>query len=262
MRLTFAKYQGTGNDFIMIDDRDHSIEPKLDQELISRLCTRRIGIGADGLILLQSASKVDFHMKYFNKDGNEGSMCGNGARCIIAFAHDLGWTQTHFQFEATDGVHLATYHEEHITIQMINPYGYQEISPQEVWLYTGSPHFVSFQDKPVSELDVFELGRNIRYSEPFAEEGTNVNFVNAIDENTLMVRTYERGVEDETLSCGTGVTAAVYAYLLRNGWANNEMHVQTLGGKLSVQVEHPGTDAERVSLSGPALKVFEGSVNI
>ncbi len=262
MKLKFSKYHGTGNDFILVDDRDGNILSVLTQQVIAGLCRRHTGIGADGMILMRDSAGYDFSMKYYNSDGIEGTMCGNGGRCLVAFAQELGMTQSTYQFEAIDGPHQASLNDGIIELEMQKPFGYVEISPQEVWIQTGSPHFVSIQNVPVEEIDVYNLGRNIRTSESFAEEGTNVNFVNEIDERTLRVRTYERGVEDETLSCGTGAVAVVYTYLLKKGWPHHDMLVQTLGGDLKVIVEHPGEEQERVLLSGPAIKVFDGRISL
>jgi len=262
MELKFSKYHGTGNDFILVDDREGNTLSILTQEVIADLCRRHTGIGADGMILMRDSESCDFSMKYFNSDGIEGTMCGNGGRCLVAFAHALGIIQSRYQFEAIDGLHQASLKDGIIELEMQKPFGYRAISPQEDWIHTGSPHFVSIQNTPVEEIDVLNLGRNIRNSETFAEEGTNVNFVNEIDERTLKVRTYERGVEDETLSCGTGAVAVVYTYLLKKGWPHHEMLVQTSGGDLKVMVEHPGEEEERVLLSGPAVKVFDGSITL
>ncbi len=215
--MDFLKYQGTGNDFVMIDDRSRSF-PADNQALIEQLCHRRFGIGADGLILLQNDDGYDFRMVYFNADGAEGSMCGNGGRCIVRFAHDLGLFTDRTRFRAVDGEHLAEVRGDEIFLKMSDVSGIEDRGGVS-FLHTGSPHVVQF----VTDLDDADVvnvvadGRTLRYDSRFAPGGTNVNYVQVVDGNTLYVRTYERGVEDETFSCGTGVTAvALAAYAQHN----------------------------------------------
>lgn len=263
MNLTFYKYQATGNDFIMIDNRAGNPGLSFDQEKISFLCHRRFGIGADGLILLSPSDQYDFRMVYFNSDGRESTMCGNGGRSLVAFAWDLGIRRDEYSFDAVDGLHTATISDGIVSLEMIRPQGFRRISDSEVWLDTGSPHYVEFSEIPVNEQNVFQKGRTIRYSADYESiGGTNANFVNVISPDTLKVRTYERGVEDETYSCGTGVTACAYAHLLQSPNGLNEISVKTMGGDLSVRVENPGTEKERVFLQGPAKFVFQGEVEV
>lgn len=257
MSIEFYKYQGTGNDFVMIDDRNLTF-PQQNQQLIAHLCDRRFGIGADGLILLQNAAGYDFRMVYFNADGREGSMCGNGGRCAVRFAQFLGLFETNTFFIAVDGEHHATADEKVISLKMMNV---SDINQQKDFdfMNTGSPHYVTYVDD-IEKTEVFAEGRKIRYSEQFVG-GTNVNFVQQINENTLYVRTYERGVEDETYSCGTGVTACALSAHLRFN-LSSPVNIITKGGNLQVAFSK-SSDAnsfENIHLIGPAVQVFKGSV--
>lgn len=256
--MKFYKYQGAGNDFIMIDNRTEEFPVSL--SLVASLCDRKFGIGADGLILLQNHSDADFKMVYFNADGNESSMCGNGGRCIVAFAKDLQILSNNYtHFQAIDGLHAAKMEGAEIHLQMINV---EEIyySNDDMILNTGSPHYVKFISEGIQSYDVYNEGKAIRYSTSFVEEGINVNFVQ-IEGQNIIVRTYERGVENETLSCGTGVTAAAIATYIQHGFIPQK--VQTLGGDLKVHFEVPSKNKfENIWLVGPAKKVFEGTINI
>lgn len=261
MTINFSKYQGTGNDFVMIDDREGTF-PHANQALVERLCHRRFGIGADGLILLQNDPDHDFRMVYFNADGAEGSMCGNGGRCIARFAHDLGLFESETRFRAVDGEHIAVVCEEDIFLQMSDVAGIGQRNGL-MFLDTGSPHVVRFVDN-LESLDVVAEGRAIRYDAIFPG-GTNVNFVQVLDENTLLVRTYERGVEDETYSCGTGVTAV--ALVAHQQLAMPDpVFIQTMGGNLRVSF-NPPTDGGNsyfinIYLIGPAQRVFAGTITV
>ena len=207
MKLEFFKYQGTGNDFIMIDNRQ-KIFSQEDTKLIGELCDRRFGIGADGLILIENHSGCDFKMIYFNSDGSQ-SLCGNGGRCAVAFAKYLGIIESKATFEAIDGLHYATIDEDYVKLQMHDVSSVKKIS-DDLFLDTGSPHHIKMTDS-LKSLDVKTEGAKIRYSDRYGESGTNVNFVSKDSTDTFSIRTYERGVEDETLSCGTGVTAVATA---------------------------------------------------
>ena len=263
MQISFFKYQGTGNDFVMIDNRSAGYEQQLGAADVARICRRRMGVGADGLILLSPSDKGDFRMIYYNADGNESSMCGNGGRCIVAFAHQLGITGERCVFDAVDGLHEAEYAVGgQVRLRMISPHGYCEIGPGAKWIDTGSPHYVAFSQQDLSGMDVFGLGRAIRYSPAFAPGGTNVNFVNVLNKGQIRVRTYERGVEDETLSCGTGVTACAYLYLQDMAPDLDAVSVQTEGGDLRVEVLNRSTSTEEVWLCGPAIRVFAGNIEI
>lgn len=258
--IPFYKYQGAGNDFIMIDQRERQWIKREDQALVEHLCHRRFGIGADGLILLQNHPNFDFEMIYFNADGREGSMCGNGGRCTVAFAQQLGVIGASCHFLAVDGPHDAIMNKaDWVELKMIDVTHVEE-GNNFYFLNTGSPHYVSFVEE-VDKIDVVQAGRAIRYNERFRTAGTNVNFTQITD-NGLHIATYERGVEDETLACGTGVTAAALAYHLKKGAANGayEVPIKVKGGEMAIRftaTEHGFTD---VWLCGPAKLVFAGQL--
>ncbi len=254
-KMKFYKYQGTGNDFVMIDNRNGEFD-RANTALVKKHCDRRFGIGADGLILLQINSEALLEMVYFNADGNEGSMCGNGGRCFVQFAKDLGLFADEVTFIATDGLHIAKIDLGLIHLKMMDVNKVQTIE-NDYFLNTGSPHFVRFVTN-IEQYEVVTKGKQIRYSEAFAPKGTNVNFAEPID-GKLWVRTYERGVEDETYSCGTGVTAA--AIVAESVGIKSPVDIMTLGGnlKVSYQKNADGNYSE-VYLIGPAVKVFEGEV--
>lgn len=259
MTFDFFKYQGTGNDFVMIDDRSQTF-PASDQALVERICHRRFGIGADGLILLQNDPEYDFRMVYFNADGAEGSMCGNGGRCIVRFAHDLGLFEKETRFRAVDGEHIAVVTDEEIFLKMSNVSGIADRDGL-TFLNTGSPHVVRFADD-LESLDVVAEGRAIRYDSRFQPGGTNVNFAQVIDDKTVFVRTYERGVEDETYSCGTGVTAVALVASQQLGMTE-PISVRTLGGNLRVSFQSAGEGQfETIYLIGPAQRVFTGLITV
>jgi diaminopimelate epimerase len=261
MELIFHKYQGTGNDFVILDNRDERYNG-LTNEQVRFLCNRRFGIGADGLMLLNNASGYDFEMKYYNADGREGSMCGNGGRCMIKFAYHLGIHRDMYKFIAIDGDHEAEIDTDGIVSLRMKDVNKIKKVHGDFLLDTGSPHYVKIVND-VMILDVYKKGRDIRYSKDFEEEGINVNFVEQMAEvDHILVRTYERGVEDETFSCGTGVTAAaLVCYHNENGY--NDVEVKTLGGKLTVEFDRLENDSyTNIWLCGPADKVFEGSVEI
>lgn len=260
MQLPFHKYHGTGNDFIILDNMQQSV-PVLSTQQIRRLCHRHFGIGADGLMLLNKKAGYDFEMIYFNADGQESTLCGNGGRCMVMFASHCGILKSTYRFMAIDGEHEAEIDDHGIVslkMQDVNEVTYHN---GYAILNTGSPHFVKFVTD-VENVDVVETGRDIRYSEPFAAEGINVNFVETRSEDSIFVRTYERGVEDETLSCGTGVTAAALLSA-HNECGFNTVEVKTPGGTLSV--EYNKTDDshfEDIWLCGPATFVFKGTINL
>ncbi len=257
MTINFYKYQGTGNDFIIIDNRK-AIFPKENIELIQKLCDRKFGIGADGFMLLENSVNYDFKMVYFNADGNEGSMCGNGGRCIVAFADKLGVISSKTTFEAIGKLYLASIENGLVSLTM-NDVETIESHKNYIFLDTGSPHHVTFE-KEVSKIDVFQKGKEIRNGSPYFDAGTNVNFVEQINENTFKVRTYERGVENETLSCGTGVTAVAIASHKSKKTSSNTIHLQTLGGNLDVNFETEDNSYKNIVLKGPAIFVFKGEV--
>ena len=260
MKITFHKYQGTGNDFILIDNREH-VFPAEDFVLVAKLCDRKFGIGADGLILLENDSTADFSMTYFNSDGNLSSMCGNGARCIVHFARGLGVIETSASFEAVDGLHSASIKEDIVDLEMI-PVSDIELEAESCFMNTGSPHYSVWR----SEIDRIELNaeaHKIRYNERFKSEGTNVNFLNWAGDGVHM-RTYERGVEGETLSCGTGmVAAALYASLSAKLGDEESCKIYTRGGQTEVRFHRNGNNSfGQIHLIGPATFVFTGSIDV
>lgn len=257
MKQTFYKYQGTGNDFVMIDNRQLSFD-KNDTKLINALCDRRFGIGADGLILLETHETLDFKMVYFNADGNESSMCGNGGRCIAAFAKFLGIVANETSFEAIDGLHHAFIESDTVKLQMQNV-AHLENFDSHVFLNTGSPHHVQMESN-LQQLDVKNEGAKIRYGAPYNATGSNVNFVSKISDAVFTVRTYERGVEDETLSCGTGVTAVALAMNYIGETDKNLITLNVEGGKLQVSFKKDGQGFKDIWLIGPAIQVFKGSI--
>jgi diaminopimelate epimerase len=260
MNVAFKKYQGTGNDFILIDDRAQQFRDN-NHDVIARLCDRRFGIGADGLMLLRNRDGYDFEMVYFNSDGKTSSMCGNGGRCIARFAKDIGAvSKNEIHFLAIDGPHEAIIGDETVKLKMNDVSGIAGIDG-DFYLNTGSPHYVKIELN-VPELDVYSKARKIRYNERFAKEGTNVNFMEP-RENGIYVRTYERGVEDETLSCGTGVTAAaLIAALVGVSGQNGTCAVATRGGNLHVHFQRDGERFHHIWLEGPAVHVFNGDITL
>ena len=260
MKLQFVKYQGTGNDFIIADNRKS--EYSLTTARIRELCDRRFGIGADGLMLLNEKTGFDFEMKYYNADGKEGSMCGNGGRCMTRFAYDLGIHREVYRFLAADGIHEAEIDTDGIVSLKMKDVKTIRKFHNDFILDTGSPHYIKMVSN-VMDLDVFRKGSEIRNSKEFEEEGINVNFVEQLREaDKIIVRTFERGVEDETYSCGTGVTAAaLVCYHNENGF--NDVEVKTLGGTLTVEFDRIDDNKyENIWLCGPAERVFEGSAAI
>lgn len=258
MKLEFYKYQGTGNDFIIVDNRDNKIN--LSKDDIAKICHRRFGIGADGFMLLENHDKLDFNMRYYNSDGNESTMCGNGGRCLVAFAKHLNIINTTTKFNSIDGEHKAEIINDIISLEMQNVSTIHKVN-NNFFLNTGSPHYVLFKTK-VNEIDVYNRGREIRYSKEFSPDGTNVNFVENID-GKLFVRTYERGVEDETYSCGTGVTASAIAANSYLETDKNSFNISTKGGELNVRfTKVDKNNFKDIWLTGPAKLVFKGSIDI
>lgn len=258
--MKFYKYQGTGNDFVMIDNRLENF-PKNNTKLIESLCNRRFGIGADGLILLENDKSTDFKMVYYNSDGNESSMCGNGGRCLVAFAKSLNVINNEATFIATDGLHNATIDENGIVSLQMKDVNEVKIESDYVFLNTGSPHHVTLVND-LEHYNVKENGATIRYSDLYGKVGSNVNFVNQLSENYFALRTYERGVEDETLSCGTGATATAIAMNSIGKTNSNAIDINVEGGKLKVTFEKSEKGFEKVFLIGPAIFVFEGTITI
>lgn len=262
MKLSFYKYHGTGNDFILVDNRDGQFKPG--KKLIAGLCHRRFGIGADGLITLNHARGFDFGMKYYNSDGQESTMCGNGGRCIVAFADFLSPGRIPIRFLSADGEHTGYIIGKEgdiyqIKLSMNDVPGYRMMDRDFV-LNTGSPHLVRFV-LTVESVDVVREGRAVRYLDDFQPEGININFVEDKGKQ-IFVRTYERGVEDETLSCGTGVTASSLAYAITRGLQEGMVHVNTRGGKLKLHFRLKDKGFTDIWLEGPAAKVYQGTIEI
>ncbi|KFF02369.1 diaminopimelate epimerase [Flavobacterium reichenbachii] len=260
MQIEFYKYQGTGNDFVMIDNRSDFF-PKEDVKLIERLCDRRFGIGADGLILLENDKDTDFRMVYYNSDGNQSSMCGNGGRCLVAFANQLGVINDKTIFIATDGLHHASFGEDAIvSLGMIDV---DEVQKKDsyTFLNTGSPHHVQIVDD-LKHYNVKDNGAAIRYGDLYGEKGSNINFVQKINDDTFSLRTYERGVEDETLACGTGATAVAIAMNAIGETDKTSINLNVEGGKLVVTFDKNGDRFTNVFLNGPAKFVFKGTIEI
>lgn len=265
MQIKFYKYQGTGNDFIIIDNRKKKF-PISNSNLVAFLCDRKFGIGADGLMLLQNKKGYDFEMVYYNSDGNPSSMCGNGGRCLVAFAYHLGVIKKKAKFLAVDGQHEAEIISKdgnslQVKLKMQDVTKIEKIK-NDLFLNTGSPHYIKFV-KNLSSFNVFDEGKKVRYSNKFKNEGTNVNFLE-FKNNCLHVRTYERGVENETLSCGTGVTAAALAYAyLNNKKKIKNLLVDTPGGILKIHFNKIAQESfNDIWLEGPATLVFEGKIKV
>jgi diaminopimelate epimerase len=263
MKISFFKYEGTGNDFILLDNRDEKYSG-LKTSQIEFLCNRNFGIGADGLIFLENKNGYDFNMVYFNSDGNISSMCGNGGRCITAFANKLNLVSTNVRFLAADGEHaslILSHSPVIVRLKMADVNTFEQIG-NDVFLNTGSPHHVSFVSD-VSKMDIISEARKIRYSEVYKDEGTNVNFVQQSSAG-LIVRSYERGVENETLSCGTGVTASVLASVIKGLISKDvaKVQVKSMGGMLNVHFRSTAHRFEDVWLEGEAKFVFTGEIEL
>jgi diaminopimelate epimerase len=280
MSLAFVKYEGAGNDFILIDNRGGVWQDYLaasiastesEKSLIARLCHPKFGIGADGLMLLQDKEGYDFEMVYFNSDGGKSSMCGNGGRCIAAWAFSLGIGKLEnlLNFWAPDGAHTATHlpiptetaqlpMTEWISLSMNDVDAIHKLNNHSYELNTGSPHFVSIKSEDIHQIDLVAWAQGIRYNAPYTEAGINVNAVNILDDTHIAMRTYERGVEGETLSCGTGVTAAALSLAIMNSLGGGLIHVSTRGGDLSVAFSRSPSGFCNIQLQGPARMVFSG----
>ncbi|MEJ6980925.1 diaminopimelate epimerase [Pedobacter sp. P351] len=261
MKLHFLKYQGAGNDFILVDNRKLGFNHH-QPALIAKLCDRRFGIGADGMMFLEEKKGFDFEMIYYNADGNPSSMCGNGGRCIVAFAKDLNIIDNETNFLAVDGPHYAKISEsaEWVSLQMIDVEAIKKDEDAYV-LNTGSPHFVKCVSN-LSDKDVYSEGKSIRYNDTYQAEGININFVEDQGDH-YFVRTYERGVEDETYACGTGVTAVALAMAKhKNQTGDITTPIKVLGGDLNIRFNYDGSKFSNIFLEGPAKFVFEGEIKI
>jgi len=256
MTVEFYKYHGTGNDFVLIDNRSLFFD-KNNTELISKICSRHFGVGADGLILLENDNLYDFKMIYFNSDGKQTSMCGNGGRCIISFAKKLNIIGDKANFMAIDGIHEGIINNNLIKIKMNTVSEIQNINTGFL-LDTGSPHFVKFCDS-IDNINVFEFGRELRNNKEISEDGVNINFTEVIDNSSIKVRTYERGVENETLSCGTGVIASALSAYKKGLVDTNRIKINTLGGELFVSFEFNNI-YKNIWLEGPAIEVYKGQI--
>jgi diaminopimelate epimerase len=262
MLVQFSKYHGTGNDFVMIDGREQETSG-FTTSIVRRLCDRRFGIGGDGLIILEESKRYDFIMRYFNADGHEGTMCGNGGRCITAFARRLGLFSKLTTFEGIDGPHEASMQPgDEIRLKLVDVSGIEKLEDGYL-LDTGSPHFVSFVKK-LDQLAVEREGSRIRHQERFGKGGVNVNFVEPGNRShRISVRTFERGVEGETWSCGTGVAAAAITSCFHSASDKKSYDVQTRGGRLNVEFQYSGGQHfTEIYLTGPASHVYDGSIDI
>ena len=257
MLIPFNKYHGTGNDFIMIDNRELGLN--LSQSQIAQLCNRRFGIGADGLILLEVGDEI-VKMVYYNSDGAPSSMCGNGGRCFVTFCQRLEVLSEAGEFLAVDGTHPFKMVDNQVSLKMGDVDSIETIG-DAVYMNTGSPHYVTIVDE-VLDIDIINDAHKIRYNERFSAEGTNVNFVEMTDGITH-IRTYERGVEDETLSCGTGATACAIAMHRLGNVSKTDVPVKVLGGKVSVSFEpKPDGSYSNIWLTGPTTHVFDGTIEL
>ena len=263
MNIVFSKFHGAGNDFVIIDNREGIYN--LSTKQIALICHRHFGVGADGLMLLNASKLYDFEMKYYNSDGKEGSMCGNGGRCIIAFADYIRMPKKEFVFSAVDGLHKAIILNNdqpiwEVSLQMIDVTGV-DTTVGNYFLDTGSPHHIEFVDD-VEQIDVYKMGKSIRYSKQYESiGGVNVNFV-SFHEAQINVRTYERGVEAETLACGTGVTAVAMAIAIMNNVIKGDYKLRARGGDLKVRFDRGEDHFTNVWLTGPAALVFSGEIKL
>lgn len=257
MEIAFHKYHGTGNDFVIIDNREN-IFPKANIQLISRICHRHFGIGSDGLILIENHPTLDYHMTYFNSDGSQ-SLCGNGSRCGYAFARGLGIVNDKGTFETTDGIHKIMLIQDMVHLQLFDMKA-PEKKGNDWFIDTGSPHYI-IESESIEKIDIISQARKIRYDHAYSgQNGTNVNFVQFLPDNKVKMRTYERGVENETLSCGTGATAVALVGAVQG--MQSPITLQTLGGHLQVSFEKKAERFSNIWLAGPAEKVFEGTISI
>jgi diaminopimelate epimerase len=261
MQIEFYKYQGAGNDFILLDNFSGEYD-KLTIFQIAGLCDRKFGIGADGLIKINKIDESDFEMDYYNSDGSK-SFCGNGARCSVRFVNENIVKRDSYKFTAIDGIHEAQLDGTNISLEMNNVSNIENSEDNVFVLQTGSPHYIKF-DTDISDKDICDFGQSIRYNEVYKEFGINVNLVEIINDNSLLIRTYERGVEDETLSCGTGITAAAIAFAYsEKKEGDSHIYIQALGGNLEVKFHSENNrDFKNIFLIGPAEFVYKGSINV
>ena len=259
MNFQFEKYQGAGNDFIIIDDRKENF-PDQDHRLIQNLCDRHFGIGADGLILLRDSAGSDFRMLYFNSCGHSGSLCGNGSRCLFAFAKKHQMVGKEGTFETSEGIHKGSITSDDLICIDMGDVLEIEKRGADIFMDTGSPHHIAFVDE-VSTIDVKAQGAAIRYGAPYFKSGSNANFVKKVNQNEFNIRTYERGVEDETLACGTGAVAAAIAGHFSGQTSLNTLMINALGGRLQVSFTPDSGQYKNIQLIGPANYIFSGNLN-
>ena len=258
--VQFSKYQGAGNDFVIIDNRTHVIDDSVKEKLAIDLCNRKFGIGSDGLILIENSDNADFKMDFLNPDGTR-SFCGNGSRCAVRFCQDNEVITTHqLSFEAIDGLHKAQFIDANVKIEMKNVDAV-ETNEESYFIHTGSPHYIQYFNN-VEALNMIDFGRSIRYSDQYRTEGTNVNVVEELTPSHIKVRTYERGVEDETLACGTGVTACAISYALKHQIQSGLIKIDAVGGQLSVALTQTNGHFKNIWLQGPAEFVFKGEIDV
>jgi diaminopimelate epimerase len=261
MQIDFFKYQGAGNDFIVLDNFSGRYD-KLTVFQFAKLCDRRYGIGGDGLIKINSDKNVDFGIDYYNADGTQ-SFCGNGARCSVRFVNEFIFKRDSYIFNAIDGIHDAQLEGGDISLEMKDVEHIESGEDDTYILQTGSPHFIKFE-KNIKTADMIAFGKSIRYNDAYKENGINVNLVEQISENILNIRTYERGVEDETLSCGTGITAAAIAYAVKNDiFGDSHIFIEAKGGDLEVKFfTEDAKSFNKIRLIGPAEYVFKGEIHV
>lgn len=255
--IDFRKYHGTGNDFILIDNRLNVFTGDR-KKFAQYWCHRHFGIGSDGVIFLGNSEDFDFDMDFYNPDGSQ-SFCGNGSRCVVQFAKDIGMIKGETRFSAIDGVHHAKFTDQGISVKMLDTKSVAEMNG-DFFLNTGSPHYISYENGSILR-NIFQFGEKIRYSDKYKHEGTNVNLVEKIDPHTIRVRTYERGVENETWSCGTGATACGLCHAALNNIANGAIKVHVKGGILFVHFNKTATGFNDVWLEGPVKFIFSGQIN-
>ena len=257
MIIKFYKYHGAGNDFIIVDDRlpNHSFS----KNKIKEICDRKTGVGSDGFILLRNHEKYDFEMIYYNSDGKISSMCGNGGRCIVHFAYYLKIIKKYTIFLAVDGPHEAKIIKNTIVILKMNNVDEIIKCKYYTFIYSGSPHHIIEKSK-INLIDVRLIGSKIRNSQSYSPNGVNVNFIKKISSEEFIIRTYERGVEDETLSCGSGAVASAIAMHNRGRTSNNKIKIKTLGGDLIICFTFNKTYSD-VTLEGPVKQVFKGEID-
>jgi len=256
--IEFFKYHGAGNDFIMIDNRASAFQGNK-IELAKKVCSRRFGVGSDGLIFIENWESGDFEMDFYNPDGSQ-SFCGNGSRCAVAFAIKLGMIATEASFQAIDGIHKAKIDKDVISISMSDLHLFEKNDDHYI-IHTGSPHYISFHIN-IEELDLIDFAHGIRYSQKYLTEGINVNVIEELSGRAISIRTYERGVEAETFACGTGATAAALAFAIENSLESGRIEVKAKGGDLSVDFRKAEEAYEEIWLNGPAVEVFKGVIDV